>query len=119
MPLADTDLQFRLSIARAARSAHVATVAGELDLHNAPELEDGLRRLAQRPGTKLVVDLCDVPFIDSTALGVLVGLAKSVRAGGGDFVLATGDPRLHRLLEITGLLRLLPIESSLARAVER
>jgi anti-anti-sigma factor len=60
-----------------------------------------------------------IAFIDSTALGVLSALARQLRAGGGNLVLATDDPRLRRLLELMGLLALMDVESSLAGAVER
>jgi anti-anti-sigma factor len=119
MGFVDEALEFRLTVARLAPRKHVATIAGELELSRAPELRARLWPLAETPGTAVVVDLRDAPFIDSTALGALTGLAQRLHAGGGELVLASDDPRLHRLLEVTGLLSILPIETTLARAVER
>lgn len=113
------DLDFDLTLARLAPRTHVATVRGELDLHTEPDLRQSLSPLADVEDATVIVDLCGVPFVDSTALGMLSGLARRLRAGGGELVIATDDPRLRRLLELTGLLSVLSVESSLARAVER
>lgn len=112
------DLQ--VTVARLAPAAHVATVSGELDAHTAPFLRRRLRPLAERvPESQLILDLAGVTFLDSTALGVLIGTAKLLRAGGGGLVLASDDPRLRRLLELAGALPLLSLETTLAKAVER
>jgi anti-sigma B factor antagonist len=65
-----------------------------------------------------VVDLLRVTFLDSTALGVLVGAAKRVRAGGGSIVLVSDDPRTLRVFEITGLGGIFTLERSLVAAIE-
>jgi anti-sigma B factor antagonist len=115
----DTTLEFRLQLARLAPGAHVATVLGEADLHNEAELRDSLWPLAQTTGATVIVDLCCASFVDSTVLGVLVGLAKRLRARDGRLVIVSDDPRFQKLLEITGLLPVLDVEASLAKAVER
>jgi anti-sigma B factor antagonist len=116
---ASSELEFHLTLAQLTPSTHVATVSGELDLHTEPDLRSQLAPVAAEPGTTLIADLCAVPFVDSTALGALTAIAKQLRAGGGDLVVVSDDPRLRRLLEITGLLAVLDVETSLARAVER
>lgn len=113
-----SDLDFRLTLARLAPKVHVATVAGEVDSYREEELRDGLWPLADVDGTIVIVDLCDVPFIDSTGLGVLTGLAQKLRRRAGAIVVVSDDPRMRRLLEVTGLRESLNHESSLARAVE-
>jgi anti-sigma B factor antagonist len=119
MPIVDTSAELRVTVARLNPSAYVATITNELDLHNAAELRDSLSPLATAPRTTVIADLCGAPFIDSTALGVLTGLAKQLRDSGGELVVASDDPRLRRLLEITGLLSVLRYEPSLAAAVEK
>lgn len=97
--------------------AHVVSVNGDLDLHTAPRLEGELEGLRADGARKVIVDLIDVPFIDSTALGVLVRAAKQARASGAKLILVSNDPRTLRVLEITGLNRVFTIERSLADAV--
>jgi anti-sigma B factor antagonist len=80
--------------------ASVVVVGGELDLHTAGELDETLARL---DGRRIVVDLREVTFLDSTALAVLLAAARR-RAGkrlGVDLVLGPGDVR--RVFQITGL----------------
>ncbi|HEY6016766.1 MAG TPA: STAS domain-containing protein [Gaiellaceae bacterium] len=112
------DLQ--MTIARLAPAAHVATVTGELDAHTAPFLRRRLQPVAERmPESQLIVDLAGVSFLDSTALGVLVGTAKLLQAGGGGLVVASADPRLRRLFELADVQSLVQLETTLAEAVER
>jgi anti-sigma B factor antagonist len=81
----------------------VIAVAGELDIATAPSL--CARLDATRAGRKprLLVDLTDVAFCDSTGLRALLGAASEVRAHGGRFAIVcppAGD--VARLLEIVG-----------------
>jgi anti-sigma B factor antagonist len=57
---------------------------------------------AMAGGTLLVLDLSEVQFIDSTALGVLVGALQLSQSNGGDFRLVIGDPFLLKIFRITG-----------------
>jgi anti-sigma B factor antagonist len=61
--------------------AAVVTVRGELDMHTAPRLQKVLRDVASwRVGKRLVFDLTECGFMDSTALGLLIAASKSARA---------------------------------------
>jgi anti-sigma B factor antagonist len=95
---------------------HLVTVTGELDLHGARVLEAQLGRTSGR--REVVVDLLGVSFLDSAALGVLVGTMKRLRAEGGRLVLVTDDPRTLRVFQVTGLDRVFPLEPSLAAAID-
>src|SRR4051812_34839283 len=118
--MAAVDLgEFAGSVAELRPSAHVATISGDLDLYSAGDLRSQLAPLTTRDGETLIVEMSGVSFIDSTALGVLTGAAKLLRERGGRLVVASGDPRLRRLLEITGLLAVLHLEPNLTKAVER
>jgi anti-anti-sigma factor len=64
-----------------------------------------------------VVDLVEVGFIDSTALGLLLRFQPRFRGRGGDLVLVSDDRRVLRTLEITGLDRMFRIERRLGQAV--
>jgi anti-sigma B factor antagonist len=119
MPAIRPELDFALTLARLAPRTHVATVRGELDLHTEGDLRRSLAPFVDLADSTVIVDLCAAPFVDSTALGTLTACARRLRAGGGDLVIASDDPRLRRLLELTGLLSVMSFESSLAGAVER
>ena len=80
-----------------------ALVSGELDIETAPHLRAALLGLLDSGCTSLVVDMAAVTFIDSTALGVLVGALRRVRASNGTMTLRIGTPQVLRLLEVTRL----------------
>lgn len=77
-------------------------VAGEIDVHTAPTLRDEVMPLAEE-GKDLKVSLKDVSYMDSTGLGVFVGIYKAVNRTGGSLVLENLSERLIRLFDITGL----------------
>lgn len=78
-------------------------VVGEIDVSTAPRLRDELSRVISEGSHDLIVDLSDVPFLDSTGLGVLVGRLKAVRLLDGDLVLTGAQERTLRNFHITGL----------------
>ncbi|GAB3587843.1 anti-sigma factor antagonist [Calidifontibacter terrae] len=81
----------------------VVHVAGEIDLSTAPKLRAELTRSIEEGHRQIVLDIIDVPFLDSTGLGVLVGRLKALRLEDGDMVLVTDQDRTLRNFHITGL----------------
>jgi anti-sigma B factor antagonist len=71
---------------------------GEVDLTTSPTVRESADRLLDGGATALVLDLTDVGFMDSTALGALVSFHRRL---GDRFVVAGAQPAVHRLLEIT------------------
>jgi anti-sigma B factor antagonist len=110
--------QFGLKSAYLGGNAHVVTVEGDLDVSTAPRLRSELARAASEGATEVVVDLLRVPFVDSVALGVLVEASKRTAARGGVFRVVCDDRRIARIIEITGLDRVLHVHSSLREALE-
>ena len=87
----------------------VVRAAGELDVNTAPELREQLARLIAEDARQIVIDLTEVSFVDSTALSVLVSALKRLRQFDGDLELASPNPSVRRVFEITGLTRLFTI----------
>lgn len=87
----------------------VVDVSGEVDVVSAPTLRQLLNQAIVEGGTRLVVDLTQVPFLDSTGLGVLVGRLKVVRQQEGELRLVIASDRLLRNFKITGLDKVFPI----------
>ena len=84
--------------------AAVATLRGEIDLHNSPALRTTLLKFLdeKQPG-KLVLNLADVPYMDSSAIAVLVEALQKMRKTGGKIYLTNLQPRVKGLLEIARL----------------
>lgn len=94
-------------------SPPVIAVSGEIDVATAPQLRECLHRVIAGGESTVVLDLLDVTFLDSTALGVLVGARKRCREVGGDLQLVVADPRIVKIFEITGLTSVFSIVDSL------
>jgi anti-anti-sigma factor len=77
--------------------------AGEVDLSSTDPLRDGcLAAIDASSGPHLVVDLTDTTFMDSSALGVFVGIATELEAAGGWLrFAAVSSPIVAKVLEIT------------------
>jgi anti-sigma B factor antagonist len=111
-------LDFALTSAYLGGQVHVVTVCGDLDAATAPELRAELDRMFEEGGREIVVDLLKVPFVDSVALGILVEASKRSQARGGVFRVVCEDRRIARIIEITGLDRVLRIHVNLREALE-
>lgn len=85
----------------------VVVARGEIDLATSPRLRAALRAPEAR-APRVVLDLREVTFMDSSALGVIVGQYKRAREEGFRFaVAAEGADNVERILELAGLTSLL------------
>jgi anti-sigma B factor antagonist len=96
----------------------VVDVGGEIDVYTSPKLRERLVALVGEGAHRLVIDLEDVEFIDSTGLGVLVGVLKRIRARDGSMSLVCSQDGLLRVFRITGLENVFTIYASLEEATE-
>ena len=94
----------------------VLAVSGEVDVATAPRLRERLVDLVTEGNHRIVVDLENVDFLDSTGLGVLVGALKRVRTHDGDLGLVCTQPRILKVFEITGLTKVFAIHKSVDEA---
>ena len=82
--------------------AVLVRLRGELDVYNAGLVREALVNAAERGGSRLVVDLQEVTFVDSTVLGVLVE-ARTHVPDRRSFLLAAAGLEVSRALEVSGL----------------
>lgn len=110
---------FRVESVRNERHA-VVIVVGDLDAATAPRLHAELVGLSSDGIDRVVLDLRRMTFVDSYGLGVIVNAKKRLSQQGNALCLvADHDQRtLRRVLEITGLDRVLPVHPSVAEAVD-
>ena len=93
-------------------TTHVIALGGEVDLYTAPEFKERMVELIEGGKKRILVDLSEATFIDSTTLGVLVGGVKRLRPAGGALALVCTDQNITKIFEITGLDRVFPIHAS-------
>lgn len=101
-------------------SAVVASVRGEVDLHNSPELRGAiLELLAAHNPRRLILNLAQVPYMDSSAIAVLVEALQKIRKAGGRIFLTDLQPRVRGLLEIARLDSIFVIAKDEAEALAK
>jgi anti-anti-sigma factor len=102
-----TDL---IPAARQEGDALILAIRGEVDLHNSPELRGELFDLLGRTkARRLILDMGQVPYMDSSALAVIVEALKKLTKAGGKVVLFNLQPRVRGLIEIARLTTVLGI----------
>jgi anti-sigma B factor antagonist len=114
MPLLDV----RVSVSRFGDDSYVVAVGGELDMHTITPFREKLTEVLDCGGRNVLVDLTGVSFLESTTLALLVDIARQLRSAGGQLVLVADDRRVVRPLQLTGLDRVLDVQSSLPEGVQ-
>jgi anti-sigma B factor antagonist len=98
------------------KRASVISVEGDLDLSTAPRLKWMLIETLEAGHSELVVDLSSTTFMDSTALGVLVGVKRSLAVGAQLAIVCT-RPAVLKIFELSGLDGAFAIFSTLDEAL--
>jgi len=93
-------------------------VSGEIDAYTAPQIREMVYPLTNQEHVDMVINLSEVSYMDSTGLGMFVGLFKAVKSNNGKFKMIGLSRRLKRLFDITGLAEIIQI-SSVAKDGER
>jgi len=78
-------------------------VAGEVDISNADQLRDELNHAYTKNSTNIKIDLTNLSYLDSTGLGVLIGMYGKVRKDGNTVTLLKPRENVKKLLRITNL----------------
>lgn len=92
----------------------VCRPGGELDAYTVGQFRDALSKLADQ--RHLLIDLSQVPFMDSAGLGALIGGIRRAREAGGDVAVACSRPTLTRLLHTTGFDRIVSVTETVEEA---
>jgi anti-sigma B factor antagonist len=97
----------------------VLSAHGEIDLETAPALRQALRPVLEQHTGPVVVDLSEVPFMDSTGLHILVDTLQRLKLANRRLaiVCCEGGP-VHRLLGLTSLLDALAVHRSRESALD-
>jgi anti-sigma B factor antagonist len=89
----------------------VVSVRGEIDMATAPSLWKELTELIPDVQKRLVIDLADTRFIDSTGMGVFVKAFERLQHDGAELVLKSPNNSARKVLNLTGLDKVLIVES--------
>jgi anti-sigma B factor antagonist len=84
-------------------ASNVLPLDGEIDLHVSPRVAGALGAMIEQKPPRLVVDLSNVTYIDSSGLAVLIEGMQNVEAYGGRFILAGIQENVKPIFEIARL----------------
>jgi anti-anti-sigma factor len=101
-------IPFRVEEAGGPAGVRIISVRGELDLGTAPDLERVLEQATAEEDARILIDLSDCEFMDSTGVALIVRVwqrhdSAAGNGGGGRLVLCCPAPQVKRLLEVTGV----------------
>lgn len=102
----------------AVESGQIVRVDGEVDLRTSPQLRSLLLQLIEGRPARLIIDLAQVGYMDSSGVGTMVEAKRLVERKGGRVVLANLQPRVRSVFEITQLDQFFTIAASVEEACE-
>jgi anti-sigma B factor antagonist len=82
----------------------VLRLGGELDLASAPELERQLAEIQRHSAGRILIDLTNLEFMDSTGLALMIRAQQAAQANGRQLRLRRGSAQVQRLFELTAVL---------------
>ncbi|GAF08977.1 anti-sigma F factor antagonist [Paenibacillus pini JCM 16418] len=92
------------------RKTLIIRLSGELDHHTADMVRMRLDEAIQRGQVEhLILSLKGLQFMDSSGLGVILGRYKLIKSKGGKMVVCEVNPTVYRLLDMSGLFKIMQI----------
>ena len=90
-----------------------AYLSGELDHHTAGEMREQIDSTAKkvRP-QKLILDFKEVPFMDSSGIGLILGRVRTAALWGGHVTVRGLSPQLKKMAELSGVSALAVLEDA-------
>lgn len=115
-----TDAAKLIGEVRSEGDAILIPLNGEIDLHTSADLRGQLLRLLEnKKPKKVILNLAGVPYMDSSAIAVLVELLQRVRKSSGNVYLTNLQPRVKGLLEIARLETIFVVAASEEEALKK
>lgn len=84
-------------------SIDILSLKGRLDLASASKLKELSRDIISQKKCKLILNMQNIDFINSSGLGALVSILKDARSGGGEIKLTNLAPYVREIFDITQL----------------
>lgn len=97
----------------------IVSVTGELDQHKAASLREQIDLRIMHGNIKnLIFDFSNLDFMDSSGIGVIIGRYKLMRSTGGTVQIVTDKQSVKKLLELSGIKRIIGIYETVSDAVK-
>ncbi|CAH2215326.1 STAS domain-containing protein [Tepidibacter aestuarii] len=85
-------------------------VHGEIDIYTANELKDSLIESVSLKPKDVVLNASNLEYIDSTGLGVLIGILKRLKTDEKDIYITNAKQNVKKIFNITGLDKIFKVE---------
>jgi anti-anti-sigma factor len=97
----------------------ILSMVGDLDLYSSPgACGELIANIQTAQGKKIVVDLSEVSYIDSSGIGVLIAAFSQARKLGVGLRFANPTAEVQRVVRLTSLNGFLPIEETVSEAIK-
>ncbi|MBN1942484.1 MAG: STAS domain-containing protein [Phycisphaerae bacterium] len=111
------DRPLQLDVRQDERGA-VVSAHGNVDMLDAPALQDQLQKLLPLSAPLVVLDLSDLDFIGPAGIDALLTARQALQARHGQIRLVHPNPEIRRMLQLTRLTEILPIFDTVEQAME-
>lgn len=91
---------------RRAGAVDIVAVKGRLDAASSETAEERINRLLDAGGKNLLINLCDLDYISSSGLRVLLAALKRLKKDGGTLRIACGNPQILEVFTMAGFHRI-------------
>ena len=96
----------------------IMNISGEIDHRYSIRIRNEAdRKIVTYPDKHFIFDLTKVSFMDSSAIGVILGRYKLIKRFNGKMYIISPNKTLLRILEMSGIPKLIPIYDSLDDAI--
>lgn len=97
----------------------VVRLDGELDVHGAGTFKEMVEQAIDKYAAKhLLINFKGATFIDSSGLGVILGRYKRLSLVGGTMIMSNIQPQVFRILELSGLLKIIRVYATETEALQ-
>ncbi|NLM50755.1 MAG: anti-sigma F factor antagonist [Clostridiaceae bacterium] len=98
----------------------VVTLKGELDAHYAGFVREKIdNEILNSKVKNLIFDFSRLEFMDSSGIGVIIGRYKSIKAVGGKVIIVKPNRQIKRIIDISGIQKLIPVNDNLDEAIKK
>ena len=102
-----------------AKKTLVVSVTGDIDQHNAASIREQIDLKISFEGVrKVIFDFSNLDFMDSSGIGIIIGRYKLMSAVNGEVCIVVHKTNLKKLLELSGVQRIVKICDSLSDAMK-
>ena len=97
---------------REAQGVVLLDLAGEVDLYNAGALKETVREIIAVGKHRIIINMQNVPYIDSTGIGVMLSFLQPLRQQQGDLKLVSLSAAVTKVFQLTNLVKFFSIFDS-------